>query len=428
MRLAATRHDRVIMAVLIALACLLPVWTALAHRAIAPTLLLMGLAVATRAEPWRLGVAAFLTRPDWTRPLTRAAVFFSAFCAWTAITAIWAPRHDASLALNIFAPVFAGGAVIWEISRRRPQDASRIGAALAVAGAAAIMLIAFEGVTGGFLRSITPPDDVTLGRTRDMIAVGRGATIIMVTIFGALLLLYRRGVRRAYLVLFFAAALFAALRLEIFSNVAGMLLGAFVFAAALSRPRLATILFGALMIAMLIFAPLAVLVPADRAIEELAGLAPVSWLQRLVIWRTAAEHALSCLPLGCGADYARTIAREGGKIVIPGAAAPLNVMPLHPHNLFLQIWLEMGLPGALLFGGALASAIQALHAARLSALEKAAVAATAAGFFVSAMVEASLWQVWRLCVPMLAGAYIAAARQQRLLAEAKTSHARRPQE
>jgi O-antigen ligase len=67
---------------------------------------------------------------------------------------------------------------------------------------------------------------------------------------------------------------------------------------------------------------------------------------RLEIWwftgNRIAEHPL----LGWGLDSARAI--PGGSDPTPEGPPWL---PLHPHNGALQIWLELGLPGALLFAG-----------------------------------------------------------------------------
>jgi O-antigen ligase len=230
--------------------------------------------------------------------------------------------------------------------------------------------------------------------------------------------LYRYVPSRPAIAVLALAALFAAIRFEIFSNVAGLALGGLVFWAALKAPQITLTILGAVILAALLLAPLAMFIPVELAITELSGRIPISWLQRLAIWRASGELAVGCLPLGCGADYARAVHALHEKIAIPGAPAPLSVMPVHPHNLFLQIWMEFGLPGFALFGAALVNAVRAARLAPLSRLETAALAASAASFLVSALVEASLWQLWRLSAPLLAGMFIAAARRKRLLGEA----------
>ncbi len=65
---------------------------------------------------------------------------------------------------------------------------------------------------------------------------------------------------------------------------------------------------------------------------------------RLLIWSFAGDRIAERPFIGWGLDSARAI--PGGKDEIrPGE----NWLPLHPHDAALQIWLELGAPGAALF-------------------------------------------------------------------------------
>jgi O-antigen ligase len=111
---------------------------------------------------------------------------------------------------------------------------------------------------------------------------------------------------------------------------------------------------------------------------------PPSWAERLRIWSFVAER-LSEAPLrGAGLDASRTFPR---------------VVPLHPHNGPLQLWYELGLPGAVLgtlfwlwlwrrIGGC----------ASRDRLYGATAAATATVYLSISAVSFGLWQEWWLCV------------------------------
>jgi len=411
---AAAMHKRSIMAVIIGAVCLLPLSVIFTHRAIAPLLLVMGLAVATRAEPWRAGAPNFLMRPDLSKPLVRAALFFLAFGLWTGVTGLWAPYDDAIwLGLGVLTPVLAGGAVIWEILHSRPKPVKIFSKCAAVASVVAVVLLSFEAASGGALKQAAPFSDSSHNRVRDWIDLGRGSTILSIILFGALALIYDFTRSRLFAGVIYIAALAAALRFGIFSNAAGLMFGGVILAIALKKPNETIKFTGLAIVCALALAPLAVFIPVDYAGAELSGRIPDSWLHRLMVWRSAAEYALACFPFGCGADYARAIHAAGEKIVLPGSRVPLSVIPTHPHNLFLQIWLEMGLPGAVLFGAAILNGMRAIILARLSDIEKALIAGTAAVIFVSALVEISLWQVWRVSAPLYAGIFIAAFHMRR---------------
>ena len=87
----------------------------------------------------------------------------------------------------------------------------------------------------------------------------------------------------------------------------------------------------------------AALFPLEAATAMLGGL-PDSWVQRLHIWSRAGAE-IAAHPFGGGVEYARAISRPIVPVEINGVA--LNTMPLHPHNLFLHIWMDLGVVGAL---------------------------------------------------------------------------------
>ena len=409
----ATVHERAIMAALVFCAAFLPLIIPFAHKGAAPMILLMGLAVATRGEPWRKGAPHFLLHPDLSGPFIRCALAMVALAAWIALAGIWAPRADGPrLALNVLAPVLSGGALAWEMARRPRAQTELLARVLAVGAGGAILLLLFEAFTVGALRAALPPEDSSYARSDDWTEPGRGATIAAVTLFGALLLIERMTRRRLFVFALFIAALAASTVLGIASNAAGIMLGAAVFAAACARPNATVAALACVIVAALVLSPLAVFIPAEGIVESGAGL-PLSWLQRLFIWRESARAALDCLPFGCGPDYARAFKESVAPIIIPGAPGPLPGLPVHPHNAFLQLWLETGLPGVFLFAGFVVNGALAVMRAGMSGEEKAAVAATAAAMLVSALVEMSLWQVWRLATPALAGLFIALAIQRR---------------
>lgn len=407
--LGATRGERASMAAIAAFVALIPVAFVFAHRGVAPIALFVGLIVSFSAPVWRAGVPYFLTRPDFQNPLVRAGLFFLAFCVWISISALWSSAPAAwRMSMSVGGPALAGGAIAWEIGRRPTRETQALAgvAEAAVLIAAALLLV--EALTGGFLRSIVPPEDHSGGRGIDMIALGRGASALATLFFGALYLLSAKGRPLWVRLAFFAAASVAAIRFGVFANVFALAAGACVGLAALRAPRATTIALAGAALLCLAAAPLAAHLPVTELLAA-AGGAPASWLQRLAIWKTGAAAAIECLPWGCGVEYARTLSETGATISIPGVDYELPLMPIHPHDLFIEIWLELGLPGVALFALTIVSAAQALLNSRLDRGAIAAIVATAASFFASSLVEVSIWQVWRLAGLALAALFIALA-------------------
>jgi O-antigen ligase len=112
----------------------------------------------------------------------------------------------------------------------------------------------------------------------------------------------------------------------------------------------------------------------------------LSWAVRMSYWSHAID-LIAAHPLkGLGLDASRTLGPDMG---------------LHPHNGALQVWLELGLPGAIC-----AAVFWGLSLARLSRprpdLEMAGVAGSTVTFLIFAWINYGLWQQWWLAL----GAYV----------------------
>jgi O-antigen ligase len=118
---------------------------------------------------------------------------------------------------------------------------------------------------------------------------------------------------------------------------------------------------------------------------QLEHKAPLSWAARMSYWSQAIDW-IGQQPLrGWGLDSSRVL----------GAG-----VSLHPHNGALQVWLELGLPGAVT-----AAVFWGLSLTRLSRekpdLEMAAVAGATVVFLMFSWINYGLWQQWWLALGAL---------------------------
>jgi O-antigen ligase len=115
----------------------------------------------------------------------------------------------------------------------------------------------------------------------------------------------------------------------------------------------------------------------------------VSAGHRLLIWSFTGDRIAEQPLLGWGLDSSRAI--PGGNAEMrPGQ----NWLPLHPHDAALQVWLELGLPGAALF-----ALLLALFWLRLDRLSGPRLYAAAAGGALAASLAPlfaayGVWQEW----------------------------------
>jgi O-antigen ligase len=105
---------------------------------------------------------------------------------------------------------------------------------------------------------------------------------------------------------------------------------------------------------------------------------------------------------GLGFGAARWISDQGRHMVIEALPhSQLDVMPLHTHNGWLQIWLETGLVGIL---AVLSLVAQVAVRARRRYAERAplmAIAAAAASTMTVASLSFGIWQDWWLATMAL---------------------------
>lgn len=122
---------------------------------------------------------------------------------------------------------------------------------------------------------------------------------------------------------------------------------------------------------------------------ETADTVKFSAAHRLLIWSFVgdriAEHPLA----GWGLDSSRSI--PGGNDPIEAGATWL---PLHPHNAPLQLWLELGVPGAVLFALLIGLVWLALGGAEWPRLFGAAAGGSLATAFVASFATYGIWQEW----------------------------------
>lgn len=214
-----------------------------------------------------------------------------------------------------------------------------------------------------------------------------------------------------------------ALLLWLLSDAAilAFLAGAMVYLPARHSPRFVARLSAAMVVILALATPALITrlpSPDDmvRAVPQISNSAH----HRFTIWKFATERVFERPWFGWGLDSSRAI--PGGKKIIqvdadiPGRAVPLRMteelLPLHPHNAFLQLWLEFGIIGLLPLMALFARAPLWLAKTFCNAEERAAALSLFAGFVVISALSFGVWQSWWLALIGLASAFMLAARKR----------------
>jgi O-antigen ligase len=391
--------------VLAAAAIATPPLALYANKGVAPLLLVLAaLALAVLARQRRLGVIA-------AQP---AFWLLGAIAAWAMLSSFWAadPGRAAIAALAVGATFLAAMAVV---AAAIEVDADWHGlAGWQLAGLLLGALAILEYVNGHNVHAVAWR---LMGQADQWRSAGAnaGAVAMLLLFWPAAIAAWRKGWRWGAL----AALGLAALAVTLADSIAAKLAfaaGVAAFAAVYWGGRRAMMAIALAAAVAVVTAPgLALLLPAPEVVmaqTELSEHARGSGSHRLAIWRFSAERVLEKPLLGWGMDAARAI--PGGKGAVYGKA---EAMPLHPHNVALQTWLELGAVGAALLALLLAHIGQAIARMKTSPLVQGAAAAN----FVSALVVLSLswgiWQKWWLALlGIVAALTVAVGRDERKFA------------
>ena len=366
-------------------AILIPVAAVLSHRNIPVPLVLIALA----------GLPAFRQlRPT---PWVLAAW---GLAAWAVVTVFWSdyprafdwPPYLLTLAVLGTSAMLAGG----------PRDARWIAAGAGVT----LLLLTIESLTGGLIRDLIPPE----GRPdKDDIATARGITI-MLSLVPGLMLATGLNLQKSFRWLLGIAfcSFVCAASFGIAANLMAAL-AAFAGAALVwFSPKwgMRTVLAGAVMPFFLMPVIAASLPPLDTLLTLEEG--PASWRMRLVAWKAVwggITDGTAGFLIGHGVEGARILGERLGEVMIPGALEPHHMVPTHPHNIYLQIWFDLGLVGVMLSLLTIWLAARAMDSAAMPKPVAMAVAALIAMVVIFALTDASLWTQWRVAAPLL-GAWL----------------------
>jgi len=136
-------------------------------------------------------------------------------------------------------------------------------------------------------------------------------------------------------------------------------------------------------------------------------------IHRFVIWQFAAEHVLQRPFLGWGLDTARIFPGGDTELFInttaEGVAVTAPAMPLHTHNAALQIWLELGIVGLLLWSTLFLLTIR--HLGTNTRLYAAATIGTLNSALVVAHLCFGIWQGWWLATLGMTVVFMVAIRK-----------------
>ncbi len=377
-----------------------------ASKGLAPLFVLCALALL--AEGWRHRRLAF--RPGGLGWLFLAFTAYSMASGFWSLTQLGSVKSFASVALMLL-----GGFVIIRAATHLDEVGRKIaGWGLVAGGLLGFGILGLELASDGYLirHAFALAGKPITNNLSAEVALRPGYSLAALILWPWSLRLYRSLSQTSALPLI-GAALAIVILGGAKAAIAALIFGFGFALAALFMKRGAAIAFSLIVLGGFALMPL---IPGQLPDPLVSGKnfpdLPNSAVHRISIWQTTAKHIAERPILGHGFDTSRALYGPATKIRkyffpdIPerkwfNDAEPI---PLHPHNLALQIWLELGFVGALLFAVFLLWVIRAIQNQTGEALERAALF----GFFAAALLVAGIsygaWQTWWLtALLMLSG-------------------------
>jgi O-antigen ligase len=333
---------------------------------------------------------------------TRAALLGAAFLGWAALTIIWTDAMPETARFIPRAVFYIAGGFLLVAAARDLLDTER----------SFTEMWLFAGIaTGAFLFAIEIASETSIalgvhylvkGEVREYVAsaLTRSAVFFAIFAFPAGLVAYRRwGFAPALAVLGVIVSL--TLFVQGYKAALGAGIGFFIVGLGYVLGQ---------NIVRLVAAAIAVLIVAAPMQSFVLHAVPGPWMtstspsvkHRIVIWQFVTKRIAEKPILGWGLNSSRAV--PGGK---EGPHEGTELLPLHPHNVPLQLWLELGFIGAALAAAGLAAATLRLNLLFRSRLELGLATATVGATVAACAVGYGMWQGWWLGTIWLALAAVA---------------------
>ena len=313
------------------------------------------------------------------------AAVLAALALWAAISGAWSfdPSRAMSLVVRLTGVAMTGAGLLFAFLRLDPAYRHRAENGLLVGAVAGLAIITvgffYAKISGNSLWGTYSFDPLT--------TLNNGAVAISLLAWPAMAVAWRRNRTGAVLV-----AAMACLGLLFLSSGTALLapfLGLVGFIVVWFLGRCGALALAVVIPILILAAPQIVSysLSAD-VIKEISQKLPTSAQHRLDMWSFAVVKIDEKPFMGWGMDASRFIPQEGRRL-----APNMELMPLHPHNAFLQVRLELGMPGIILFAALVGLFFAGVR--NVSDRFAAALIAGAGGAYLTvASLSYGIWQNW----------------------------------
>lgn len=353
-------------------------------RDIAVVTLVLGMVALLSGSSHRSNLRSFVSAPP--------AIFAGLFLIWSFASIFWAPHLPWETWLKT-ALLFASGAGLAVLLARQPDGVvSGYAGPVLCAALALLGVLVIERLTNGFFVGLHRETETAFQR---LTTLSGGLVLLCCSCFPVGVLTARYVGALVAIPAWTCAVLAVSLIYPMDAEVAAVAGGAAVFVAVLLWGRTAAIVLMAMLAVGMVGWGVLAESAADAGLHHwlMANVDP-NWGYRVEIWRYVSELIEQRTVTGYGFDSSRVLGQSAA--LIPSFEGKTTF--LHPHNGMLQLWLELGLVGVLLFLGAAASGYRTFLKTRPRRIGLATVCATTVTSAVIWSLSFGAWQGWWLAV------------------------------
>lgn len=338
--------------------------------------------------------------PRYDRPFLQLLLLFF---VWALASSAWSiiPARTLDIWSRISLLTFLGLGLLTFARTLDLHQSDRIHKGLLIGLITALVLAFVEAVMGYGIISWIVID--VYGRAHfNLVDLNRGACVLALMVWPGVLAAQRMGYRK----MAWALPVLAIVVLGMLDSLAAFVALSAGFAMWIimrlwSWGGMRLVVYG-LPLALMLWPVLVGSVDWPAKLNNGLGFLPESAKHRVMIWDFTYDHMMDRPWLGWGMDAARQI---------PGGTATFKegevYLPLHPHNIVLQIGLELGVIGLAIFLGMLWCMLRALAKSGMDRDAKHIALILAFTYIAIAMPAFGVWQSWWLGMAWLSGSWVA---------------------
>lgn len=326
---------------------------------------------------------------NWSSPLLLS---FAAFFIWILLSSFWSPFEDTREFKNLYR--FALGIPLYALAALWLSDLTDINKSI-LRGLMifllplSVLIFMLDIITGFGITLSVDPEAVPSNIEANM---GHGISAVLLFAVPSLIYLLQGGVIKRLVA---AVLVISLITIGLTSNNTAFLVAlsvsALVFAFAFVKPRLCFSVVIAIFGALIAFAPGLAYLASNVSDERIASV-PMSWEWRIESWRYIYHNLQDGFLFGHGFDALRAVDATFDS----RSFTDLPVIPMHAHNIGLQIWYELGLVGILLFCTALYFAARSVFRSKLDKAQIIALCGVTSVALSFSALSYSPWSDWWL--------------------------------